>query len=68
MRVSLWKQERKGARWYRFGVVIFDRGGEMPFKRTVRHGAGNLPKSWPRICWYELEREYYGDLTDTRRY
>lgn len=59
MRVSIWKQERKGARWRRIGVVTLDMGGRLPWRRIIRHGDSLHKQEWPRFCWYALERDQY---------
>jgi hypothetical protein len=55
MRVSIWQQDRKGARWYRLGVVIIEAGRTLPFKRNIPHGDSPLFPIWPRLCWYTME-------------
>ncbi len=66
MRVSIWQQDRKGARWFRLGVVIVDAGGPLPFKKTIPHGDCTLWPTWPRLCWYSIERHDW-DLFDRER-
>jgi hypothetical protein len=56
MRVSIWKQDRKGKRWRRIGVVALDAGGALPFKTLIPHGEDTLPERWPCHCWYTIER------------
>ena len=59
MRISIWRQDRKGAHWRRLGVVDLARSGPWPFKRNPPHGDGTLEKSWPRLAWYSLQVEQY---------
>jgi len=55
MRVSVWQQDRKGARWRRLGVVEFEACGAGCFKRALPHGDDVKEKSWPRVAWYPIE-------------
>lgn len=67
MRVSIWKQDRHGARWYRVGVIEYAAAGALPFKRPIPHGDSVLRKSWPRVCWYSLETHTYEQTMHERR-
>lgn len=66
MRISLWRQKEKGARWYRIGVVVVDVAGRLPFKTMISHGDGVLLPIWPRVCWYTMEKHEW-DLFDHER-
>jgi len=66
MRVSIWRQDKKGARWYRIGVIVCSASGSLPFTRAIPHGDDHLVGTWPRICWYSLERHGW-ELFDRER-
>lgn len=65
MRVSIWRQDRKGTRWRRLGVVILDLRGALPFKKNIPCGKGQEFFTWPRLSWYPLERSEL-DLFDEK--
>lgn len=66
MKVSIWRQDQKGARWYRLGVVVVEVGGRLPFRTMIAHGDGPLLPIWPRSCWYSMEKHEW-DLFDLER-
>jgi hypothetical protein len=66
MRVSIWQQDRKGARWLRLGVVIMSMADALPFRKAIAHGDSPLSPTWPRLCWYTMERDVW-DLWDHER-
>jgi len=67
MRVSIWRQERKGAHWYRLGVVEFSYQSASPFRFTIPHGDDALQSSWPRVCYYPIERQQFDLFSRERR-
>jgi len=67
MRVSIWKQDRKGVRWRRIGVVIVDLAGPWWFKKPIPHGASPLRIEYPRYCWYTMESVNYSLFGTGRR-
>lgn len=66
MKISLWRQDKKGDRWCRVGVVVIDPAAMLPFRRGIPHGDDRMLELWPRLCWYSLEKHQW-DLFDHER-
>lgn len=69
MRASVWKQDRKGSRWRRLGVLHVHNYGALPFKFPLPFGDAPQKNGWPRYCWYTMEEQQLTifDYTETAR-
>ncbi len=55
MRLSFWKQDKKGAHWRRIGVINAQPAGQWPFKVRMGFAEFALGNQWPRYQYHTKE-------------